>query len=192
MEINRLRNELKNYNMIDFLKRVSALMLFPINQSKSVIFQCMISTVLSISKDEINNANIMSSGKFKKIVDKFQNLYRREMIAPPEFPFVLPIMYYKNFHVYMGANSLSASSLNVLLKTLMLHKNEIDIKMYSRLNKIILGLLNISEDVFVKTKLDFKEQKSCDKDEDIYIPSSDLLIEYERFIEFSDDIYYKN
>ena len=96
-EIYALREELKNYNMIEFLKRVSALMLFPINQSKSVIFQCIISTALSIPKDEINNSNIMSIGKFKKIVNKFQNLHRREMVDPPEFPFVLPIMYDDNY-----------------------------------------------------------------------------------------------
>ena len=43
-----LREELKNYNLVDFIKKVSALMLFPQNQSKSVIFQSMISTALSI------------------------------------------------------------------------------------------------------------------------------------------------
>ena len=186
-EIHKLRNDLKNYNMLDFLKKVSALMLFPINQSKSVIFQCMISTALSIPKDEINNSNNMSIGKFRKIVNKFQRLHRRVMVDPPEFPFVLPIMYYDNYHVYMGANSLSASNLNTLLKTLMVHKTEIDIETYSRINKIILGLLNISEDIFIKTKLDFKEQKSYNKDEDIYIPSAELLIEYEELIEFSDE-----
>ena len=137
-EIHKLRNDLKNYNMLDFLKKVSALMLFPINQSKSVIFQCMISTALSIPKDEINNSNNMSIGKFRKIVNKFQRLHRRVMVDPPEFPFVLPIMYYDNYHVYMGANSLSASNLNTLLKTLMVHKTEIDIETYSRINKIIL------------------------------------------------------
>ena len=87
--------------MLDFLKKVSALMLFPINQSKSVIFQCMISTALSIPKDEINNSNNMSIGKFRKIVNKFQRLHRRVMVDPPEFPFVLPIMYYDNYHVYL-------------------------------------------------------------------------------------------
>ncbi len=76
-EIHKLRNDLKNYNMLDFLKKVSALMLFPINQSKSVIFQCMISTALSIPKDEINNSNNMSIGKFRKIVKHsfFDNLH---------------------------------------------------------------------------------------------------------------------
>ena len=186
-EIYALREELKNYNMIEFLKRVSALMLFPINQSKSVIFQCIISTALSIPKDEINNSNIMSIGKFKKIVNKFQNLHRREMVDPPEFPFVLPIMYDDNYHVYMGANSLSASNLNTLLKTLMVHKSEISIETYSRINRLILGLLNISEDIFAKTKLDFKELKLYNKDEDIYIPSMELLIEYEKLIELSNE-----
>ena len=41
--------------------------------------------------------------------------------------------------------------------------------------------------LYIKTKLDFKEQKSYNKDEDIYIPSAELLIEYEELIEFSDE-----
>lgn len=183
-EIYKLRNELKNYNLIDFLKKISVLMLFPINQSKSVIFQCMISTALSIPEDEINTSNNMSIGKFKKIVNRFQSLHRRVMVDPPEFPFVLPIMYYDNFHVYMGANSLSPSSLNILLKILMIHKGEVNIEKYNRINKIILGLLNISEYIFKKTKLDFEKQKSYNKDEDIYIPSADMLLKYEELVEF--------
>ena len=186
-EIYALREELKNYNLVDFLKKVSALMLFPINQSKSVIFQCMISTALSIPKDEMYDSNIMSIGKFKKFVNKFQNLHRILMVDPPEFPFVLPVMYYDNYHVYMGTNSLSASNLNTLLKILMVHKSEIDIETYNRINRIILGLLNISENIFIKTKLKFKELKSYSKDEDIFIPTADLLQEYEELIEFSDE-----
>ena len=186
-EILKLRNELKNYNMIDFLKNISALILFPENQSKSVIFQCMISTALSIPKGEMNINNNMSIGKFKQIVKRFSNLNRIQMVDPPEFPFVLPVMYYSNYRIYMGANSMSVSNLNIMLKVLMLNREKVEPNVYLKLNKMIRGLLTLSEQIYQKTKINFEKLESFNKDIDIYIPKAHVLHEYKQFIEFSKD-----
>ncbi len=183
-QINIIREELKKYNMIDFLENISVLMLFPENQSKFVIFQAMISTALSIPKEELNFSNIMSYGKFKKIVNEFSNLQRIEMVDPPEFPFVLPVLYYNNYHLFMGTNSISTLDFNNLLKVFYLSRNKIENNLYNKLNKIIIGLLDVSEKIYKKTKIDLKKLKSYDKDLDIYIPNSSVLAEYKEYIKF--------
>ena len=70
-KITQLREELKVYNMYDFLNNISSLMLLPENQSKSVIFQLMISTALSIPENECNLNSKMSIGKLKYFIKSF-------------------------------------------------------------------------------------------------------------------------
>lgn len=189
-KIKKLREELKNYDLVDFLCNISALMLIPENQSKSVIFQCMISTALSINKNEFNSNNKMSIGKFKTIVSAFSNLDRKEIIDPPEFPFVLPIIYYGNYHVFMGANSLSPIYVNAILKVFSAYKDKIDSKVYFELNKTIKGLLKISEYIWKRLNLNFEELKSYNKDIDIVIPSSNTLNKYKEIVNYSNDEIY--
>lgn len=183
-ELLKIREELKKYNMFEFIKRVSALMLFPKNQSKSVIFQSMISTALSISRDEMNENNIMSMGKFNKIVNRFSNLYRIVYVDPPEFPFVLPVMFYNNYHLFMGASSLSISNLNMMLKALEISKSEIGDFNYNKLLKDIIGFLQLSEQIYIKTGIKMDTLKSYNKDEDIFVPNSEVLNKYNQYIEF--------
>ncbi len=189
-KINELRRELKNYDLKDFLCNISALLLIPENQSKSVIFQCMISTALSINQNEFNRNNKMSIEKFKSIVTEFSDLNRKKLIDPPEFPFVLPIIYYENYHLFMGSNSLSPLYVNTILKVVSVHKDKIDKEIYFKLNKIISGLLKISEDIYRKLNLNLEKLKSYDKDLEIFIPSSNTLNRYKDFIMYSNKEIY--
>ncbi len=181
----KLRDELCNYNMFDFLTKVSALMLIPQNQSKSVIFQCMISTALSIPNEDINFNCKMSSGKFKYFVNEFSKLNRREMIDPPEFPFYLPVMYYGNYNVFMGANSLSPVYLNQILKILSVHKDNINDSEYEELNYIVRGLLKLSDDIVKQLNVQFENIKSYNKDIEIFVPPSHVLNIYSEIVQFS-------
>lgn len=183
-ELLKIREELKKYNMFEFIKNVSALMLFPKNQSKSVIFQSMISVALSISRDEMNENNIMSIGKFNKIVNRFSNLNRIVYVDPPEFPFVLPVMFYNNYHLFMGASALSVSNLNMMLKVLKICKNEMGEFNYNKLTKDIIAFLQLSEQVYIKTNINMDTLKSYNKDEDIFVPDSNVLNKYNKYIEF--------
>ena len=73
--IKRLRKELKNYNMIDFISQISGLILIPENQSKSVIFQAIISTALSLKPEDFKCENIISRNKLEYFIKEFSNLY---------------------------------------------------------------------------------------------------------------------
>jgi len=177
-EIAKIRKELSNYDMADFLARVSSLMLIPENQSKSVIFQVMISTALSLSEKDFNYKNKMSYGKFKQIVKRFSNLNRKSMIDPPEFPFVLPLIYHGNYHLFMGASSLAAQDVNKMLKLLHVYRDKLNREIFRELDNLIKVLLNISEQIFAALDIDFVGLKTYSKDNDIKILPSNIMNKY--------------
>lgn len=176
------REELSKYNMADFLVKVSSLMLIPENQSKYIIFQVIISTALTLNENEFNEENIISYGKLKNLIEKFSNLNIKKMIDPPEFPFVLPVIYYGNYYIFMGANSLSPICLNQMLKIFSVHKEKLDRIKSNELEHLILGLLTISDGVFNNLKINFEELKAFNVDSKIKIPSSDNIFEYSKLI----------
>ena len=112
-KIKELKNKIKNYDIYDFINSISALSLVPNNQSKSVIFNAIISTALSIPKEDINFSNKMSINKLKKIVREFENLAVSRNIDPAEFPFMSRIIFYKNYNLFMGVSALSANSIQM-------------------------------------------------------------------------------
>lgn len=170
-----LREELKNYNMIDFLSQISGLILIPENQSKSVIFQAIISTALSLKIEDFECENIMSRNKLEYFIKEFSNLNRKNMIDPPEFPFALPVIYYGNYHLFMGASALSPHYLDHMLKILSIHKNDFPCEDYKKFNTIVKGVLNISESVYDSLNIKQNDLKSFNKDIDMKIPSSNVL-----------------
>ena len=136
-EIAQIVAEISKYNTIDFIKNISALMLFQQNQSKSVIFQTMISAALSLPSETKDLPNKMSITTFKRIVDRFARTSISMMVDSPEFPFVLPILYFDNPYVFMGNNSLSPIYLSNLLKILEINKTKIGFKKYMQIIKKI-------------------------------------------------------
>lgn len=173
--IKRLREELKNYNMIDFLSQISGLILISENQSKSVIFQAIISTALSLKHDDFKNENIMSRNKLEYFIKEFSNLNRKYMIDPPEFPFALPVIYYENYHLFMGTSTLAPHYLDHMLKILGVHKEDFSNEDYRKFNTIVKGLLNVSEFVYNSLNIKLNDLKSFNKNIDIKIPSANVL-----------------
>ena len=183
--IKRLREELKNYNMFDFLAQISGLILIPENQSKSVIFQSIISTALSLKSEDFKCVNIMSHNKLEYFIKEFSSLNRKNIIDPPEFPFSLPVIYYGNYHLFMGANTLAPHYLDHMLKILSVHKNDFPPEDYNRINIIVKGLLNVSEFIFSSLNIKLNDLKSFNKDIDMKLCSSHVLKSNKETVTFS-------
>jgi len=186
-QVLKLREEFKNYNMFDFLAQISSLMLLPENQSKSVIFQIIISTALSLKNDEFKIDNYMSRNKLEYFINEFSRLNRKNMIDPPEFPFVLPVVYYDNYHLFMGASSLSPQYLNHMLKILSTNKNKTLPEDYDKISVLVKGLLNTSELIFKSLNIKMDDLKSFNKDINMKIYSSNLLKNNKDLVTFSDE-----
>ncbi len=188
-EIDKIIEAIAKYNTIDFIENVSALMLIPQNQSKAIIFQAMINAALTLPIEKTKLDIKMSITTFKKIVKEFEKSSVRSMVDPPEFPFILPVLYYNNPYVFMGNNSLSPIYLNNLLKTIEINRKKINDETYYSLKRIIDGLLNISDRIRKEINIDFKELKFYSVEDAIFIPDKNTLDNYkEKLVISSDDI----
>lgn len=174
-KIKELKNKIKNYDIYDFINSISALSLVPNNQSKSVIFNAIISTALSIPKEDINFSNKMSINKLKKIVREFENLAVSRNIDPAEFPFMSRIIFYKNYNLFMGVSALSANSIQLFLNGYRDYWSELKRTTINKLNTNVELMLNISTDISNSINYDFNKYKDISYDEEIYIPSSKEL-----------------
>lgn len=174
-KIESLKHTIKNYDIYDFINSVSALNLIPNNQSKSVIFNVIISTALSIPKEEINFSNKMSMSNFRKIIKDFEDLDIKRNIDPAEFPFLSKIIFYKNYNLFMGVSTLSANSIQVFLNGLRDKWEELDKNILNKLNTNIELLLNVSTDISQSISHGFYQNKEIPYDNPILIPSNSEL-----------------
>ena len=152
-EIEKLKTEIKKYDIYDFLTSVAALNLIPQNQAKSVILNCIISATISIPLENVNFSNKMSINKFKQIIKSFQNLSIRRMIDPPEFPFIQKLIYYKNYSIFMGVSNISIEDIQMFLNVLRDNYSQLKTDTRNKLDTDISLLLEIS--TYISQKIDF-------------------------------------
>ena len=172
LKIESLKNEIKNYDIYDFLLGVSSLNLIPENQSKSIIFNTIISTALSIPITDYNMNNKISMGRFKSIVKKFENLNIKRNIDPPEFPFIQRVIFYKNYDLFMGVNNVSNLDIQSFLYVLKRNNNNLSDSNLKRINTYIEVLLNVSTNVSSKLKIKNVTKSNHSYDDDIIFPNS--------------------
>lgn len=172
LKIEELKNEIKNYDMYDFLLGVSSLNLIPENQSKSIIFNTIISTALSIPITDYNMHNKISMGKFKSIIKRFENLDIKRNIDPPEFPFIQRVIFYKNYDLFMGVNNVSNLDIQSFLYVLKRNNDNLSDSNLKRINTYIEMLLNISTNVSTKLKIKNVTKSNHSYDDDIIYPNS--------------------
>ena len=106
---------LDNYDINDFICRVSALNLIPDNQNKCIIFDNFIEHILTSINSSSHSSNKMSSKKFKEIVETGTKLNLAMNIDPIEMPFIQRIQFYGNKWIFSGINSSPAFILLFLL-----------------------------------------------------------------------------
>ena len=171
---------ISNYNTVDFILNVSALMLIPQNQSKAVVFQSMINAALTLPIETTYNKNKMSITRFKEIVHGFEESSVSYLVDSPEFPFLLSVLYYSNPNVFMGNNSLSPIYLGNLLKSFEINKDKMEYDKYIDIKKKIDGLLNLSNSISKNINIKKSNLKYCSIEQRILIPDKKQLDEYKK------------
>lgn len=65
--------EMKKYDLYDIIARIAGLNLLPVNQNKSILLDAVIAELLCVNLDNegIINDNIMSAGKFRKLISLY-------------------------------------------------------------------------------------------------------------------------
>ncbi len=78
--------EMKKYDLYDIIARIAGLNLLPVNQNKSILLDAVIAELLCVNLDNegIINDNIMSAGKFRKLISQVNDSDICMMIDPNE------------------------------------------------------------------------------------------------------------
>lgn len=146
-EIEYLKGIIKQYDTFDFLAGISALMLIPENQSKTVIFNCIICATLSVSLDQANNRNRMGISKFREIVSSFEKLSINEYTDPAEFPFVQRLIFYKNYNIFMGISEVSTDDIQGIFYVLSQEYQKLSRITMAKINTDIMVMLELTTEI---------------------------------------------
>ncbi|AKC63121.1 Uncharacterised protein [Clostridium sporogenes] len=146
-------NEVKRYDVFDFISRVSALNLIPENQNKSILFDALIESLLTLNRSEYNSSIKISSGKFRKIINQLDKMNLKMSLDPAETLFVENVMFYNNYSIFTGINYLPGYCLQMMIDILFLQKNNFHVDFLKSASKLICLVLNISN--FAATELGY-------------------------------------
>lgn len=167
-------NDVKKYDVFDFIARVSALNLLPENQNKSILLDALIASILSLKRTECNSPNKMSDGKFRAIINLIDNMDLRVGLDPSENAFVEGVMFYGNYIIFPGNNYLPGYCLQMMINTLFLRNNSYEMDFLNTVSKLIRLVLEISN--LAAMKLEYKLDKiSRLEQSDIKVPSSEKV-----------------
>lgn len=153
-EIQSILNEVKKYDVFDFLARVSALNLVPENQNKSILFDALIASLLTLMRTEYTSSIKMSSGKFRKIINQIDNMNLKMSLDPAENGFLENVMFYENYLIFTGINYLPGYCLQLMIETLFLRNNNFDVDFLKTASKLIRLVLKVSD--IAATELGYK------------------------------------
>ncbi len=173
IEIQSILDEVIKYDIFDFLAKLSALNLIPENQNKSVLFDALVASILSLNRADYTSKNKMSSGKFRNIINRIGSLDLKSSIDPAENTFIQNIMFYENYSIFNGINYIPGYCLQIMIKTLISHAEHFQqdfLELASSLIRLILMISNSAafELGYCIDNLEHKEIK------DIIIPGSKL------------------
>ncbi len=139
-----LIDEISNYDIYDFIARVSSLNLLIENQNKSIVFDALIAGLLHKNHKSYLGTAKMSSGKFRRIITKLSELSLYQMIDPSENTFIERIRYYGNFWIFPGINFSPSFCMQGLLDYLCLQDTGFNHNFIQQSHYLINFVLQIS------------------------------------------------
>ncbi len=158
------------YNSVDLLTKFSALNLVFENQNKN-IYTTYLTTYalfnLNVGKLRVNRET------FKTIISQVENNSSLSyMIDPSESPFFEYIFLDKEYGVFNGINTSSAFYVNSIIQTLLYRKNNLPQEFKNKALRFIKASLIISDVIYRRTNISFKDIAEHQDIENIVIPSN--------------------
>ena len=143
-DVNPILNEIKKYDIFDFLNRVSALNLIPCNQNKSIVLDFLIDAILGSDLSTYNGTCVMSCSKFKRIIDSIMGLNISLGIDPIDMPFIQRMKFFGNKWVFNGVTPNCTYIFQNLIDVLVFQKDGFNSAFLSKAKSIIDCVLKIS------------------------------------------------
>ena len=172
--LDTLLSRLNNYDINDFICRVSALNLIPYNQNKCAIFDKLIDHVLMSANPLSPSLNKMSPKKFKDLIETGMNLNLAMGIDPIEMPFIQRIKFYGNKWIFSGINSAPAYILQNFIDVLHKYEKRFDPNFILQVNQIIHFVLEISTQIVERVGYSSDVYEHHEKQEIVFLSQSEL------------------
>lgn len=173
--LKKIIDEIKKYDVFDFISRVSALNLIPENQNKSILLDAIIASLLTLKRDKYTSTNKMSSGKFRNLIKQIDNMDLRKGLDPAENVFIENIMFYGNYLIFPGISYLPGYCLQIMIKTLFLSKNNLDEHFLQMVSKQIQLVLAISDRAATGLEYNIHTVKKAEEINNIVVPDRKRL-----------------
>ena len=136
--------ELQNYDIFDFLSKVSALNLLPHNQNKCIVLDTIINAILECKEESFSGTSKISLKKFKDIISKAMNLPIALGIDPAEMPFIYRVQFYGNNWIFSGVNTYFGFILQNFIDILFKYENNFDSEYIAKCRNMATFILDIS------------------------------------------------
>lgn len=149
-ELAELINDVSNYDIYDFIARVSSLNLLIKNQNKSILFDALIAGILCRDISTYTSTAKMSTGRFKKSIEKLLTLSLSRTIDPPENTFIERVRYYGNFWIFPGINFSPSFCFQGFLDYLCLQDKTFNPFFKKEAHQLINFSLNLSDSIVKK------------------------------------------
>lgn len=146
-DISEIVNKISNYDIFDFIARISGLNLMSENQNKSVLLDTLIQYALAKEEKDYISNNKISAGKFKSIINELNSTHLSASIDPCENVFVQNVMLGSNYRVFNGIDSTPSHNLQALIRVLFQYQNMFNEKYLRKVYRLFLLLLGISEEI---------------------------------------------
>lgn len=144
-ELQAIVNEVSKYDVFDFIARVSSLNLLIENQNKNILFDALIQSLLLRQRSSYTSTVCMSSGKFRNIISRLDNLELKQMVDPPENAFVERVRYYDNYWIFPGTNYTPSYCLQGFLDALCLRNLDLHPEFTKKVHQLIYFVLFVSD-----------------------------------------------
>jgi len=177
--IEKILQEIKEYDIYDFISKLVALNLVPENQNKATIIEPVIAAMLTLNKDEIASKYKVSIGRFKKILKSIEEMKLVSAIDPPENAFIDRVMFYKNYNIFTGINYIPGYILQSIIDTIHINTNKLNPEFVKKTSILIVFILEISNNISEKIGISIENLKQYDQISSIIVPNKNELEKYQ-------------
>lgn len=185
-----LVNSLNNYNITDFLLKVSALNLLPYNQNKSIVFDSIINDILTNEVGSYKSENYISMSKFKNLINNYRHSDISMIIDPAEMPFIQRVQFFGDYWILSGINNNIGYNLQMLINVLFKNANSFNKDFKNKCNLMIRTILNISDGIVEELGYDIDTLDHYEQSE-VYIPSSNKLKDLSKHLVVDVELIYE-
>lgn len=146
-ELEDLIDEISKYDVFDFISRVASLNLLIENQNKSILIDALIAGILMRELGSYPSSIQMSSGRFRKIIERLDSLNIHRLVDPVENTFIERVCYYGNYWIFPGINYSPAYCLQGFLDVICSNNLELFFEFKQKAHQLICFILKISDDI---------------------------------------------